>query len=73
MTPVHAIVVPLPQSILIGVLLFALFHLQVKCTLNPLFVFTGADPVITQQVAGVRGSTTSSHACPEITTQNASV
>jgi len=73
LAPAHESVVPFPQSIVTGVVILTLFPLQVRFTLNPLLVVTGAVHVILVQFAGVRGRIFDAHACPVIIAPNASV
>ena len=65
--PVHASVVPFPQSILIGVVAVASFALHVKFISYPLVVLTGADHVIPAQPALVSAVLVELHDCPVIT------
>jgi len=51
LVPIHAMLVPFPQSILIGVVGLAFVALHVKLILYPLFVATGVDPVMILHVA----------------------
>ena len=59
--PIHASVVPFPQSMVIGVIVVALAALQVKFILYHVLVITGVDHVIVVHVGFIRVAVAALH------------